>query len=420
MNRLGIRILLAMLIIAIVSLSVVPIAQVIAERVTFAQLPEAFRERVEAQTRPRPFFGPSRLRGRGADGVALPSAGGGGQLREGDVAVPGEPDFREETLRLFALLADFRTAQQRALVGGILVALILCVALAWWISRTIAWPLEAVSEGAARLARGSLDSRVPRPSRLQPIETRELAEGFNAMAASLEALEGERRAMIADIAHELRTPLAALSMRLEAIDDGIVSFDREEVALLRRHAALLARLIDDLRLLSLADAGRLRLDREVLDLTAWLSRSAAAYAHTVGKAGAELQVEVPDEPVFVHADAQRLQQVLQNLLDNAARVSPQGETVRVSLEVAGDVARIRVLDQGPGIPEGELGTIFERFMQGRRRDVAGVAGSGLGLAIVRTLVGLHGGTVVAHNRETGAELIVTLPLEDAAGRANAI
>jgi signal transduction histidine kinase len=403
-NRLGPRILLAMLAVALVSLSVVPIAQIVAERATLAQLPTAFRERVLEETRPQPFFGgPHRAPG----------------MIEDRVPGPGDPTLRQEVARLFVLLGDFRTAQRRAVIGGVAVALVVCLALAWWLSRTIARPLEAVSDGASQLARGALGTRVDLPGRrFQPVETRELADDFNAMAASLEGLEGERRAMIADIAHELRTPLAALSMRLDAIQDGLVAFDRAEVALLRRHADLLARLIDDLRLLSLADAGRLRLAMQRMDLGAWLPRAASSYDQAVTRGGAELEVVVPPHPVPVRADPQRLQQILQNLLDNAGKVTPEGGTVTVSIEAERDRAVLRVRDEGPGIPEDELDTIFERFVQGRRRDAAGNAGSGLGLAIVRTLVRLHGGAVAARNWERGAEMTVRLPLEVDASHAS--
>lgn len=396
-----------MLAVALVSLSVVPIAQVIAERATLAQLPTPFRERVLEQTRPQPFFN----RGRRVQGVLEDRLPAPGDPAEG-------PTLRQEVVRLFVLLGDFRTAQRRAVFVGVAIALVVCLAFAWWLSRTIARPLEAVSEGASQLARGALGTRVELPGRrFQPVETRDLADDFNAMAASLESVEGERRAMIADIAHELRTPLAALSMRLEAIQDGIVAFDETEVALLRRHADLMARLIDDLRLLSLADAGRLRLSMQQLDLGVWLPRAASSYEHAVTRAGATLDVIVPQRPVLVRADAQRLQQILQNLLDNAAKVTPAGGTVSVSLDVEGAHALLRVRDEGPGIPADELDTIFERFVQGRRRDAGGPVGSGLGLAIVRTLVRLHGGTVSAQNRDVGAEFTVRMPLDsdDASG-----
>lgn len=391
-----------MLAVALVSLSVVPIAQIVAERATLAQLPTAFRERVLEETRPRPFFGGAqRPRDLLEDRLAVPGA------------PPDSPALRQEVARLFVLLGDFRTAQRRAVFGGVAVALVVCLALAWWLSRTIARPLEAVSDGAFQLARGALGTRVELSGRrFQPVETRELADDFNAMAASLEGLEGERRAMIADIAHELRTPLAALSMRLDAIQDGIVAFDRAEVTLLRRHADLLARLIDDLRLLSLADAGRLRLDMQHLDLGSWLPRVATAHDHAVSRAGATLDITVPRQPVPVRADPQRLQQIIQNLIDNAAKVTPEGGTVMLSLEVEGGHALLRLRDEGPGIPQDELDTIFERFVQGRRRDAGGAAGSGLGLAIVRTLVRLHSGTVTARNHDLGAELTVRLPLDD--------
>lgn len=366
MNRLGPRILLAMLAVALVSLSVVPIAQVVAERATLARLPTPFRERVLEETRPEPFFGgPRRAQG----------------FLEGRLPAPGDtsdgPTLRQDVARLFVLLGDFRTAQRRAVLGGIAVALVLCVALAWWLSRTIARPLEAVSDGASQLARGALGTRVQLPGRrLQPVETRELADDFNAMAESLEKLEGERRAMIADVAHELRTPLAALSMRLDAIQDGLVSFDASEVVLLRRHADLLARLIDDLRLLSLADSGRLRLDMQPLDLGAWLPRAASTYDQPVTRAGATLDVTVPRRSVLVRADPQRLRQILQNLLDNAAKVTPRGGTVAVGLEMEGEHRCSGCATRDPASPRTSLTPSSSASCRGDGATPVGRLGAG--------------------------------------------
>lgn len=415
MNRLGTRLLLAMLVVAVVSLTVVPVAHLVAERVTFARLPPEFRERVIERTAPPPFFRPpppDRSRRSGAQDAApaplAPAEDAGPNAQGGDEG-PDVGGLREENLRLFTLFGDFRAAQRRAVLTGVALALLVCAALALWLSRSIARPLEAVSRAASRLARGDLQTRVAPLDAFHPRETRLLADGFNTMAGSLERLEGERKAMIADIAHELRTPLAAMSMRLEALEDGLVPFDASEIELLQGHTSLLARLIDDLRLLSLADAGRLTLNLEELDLGPWL-RATRAYGDAVRRQGAHLEVRLPDEPVRVRADAQRLRQVLHNLVDNAVAATPEGGGVEVALEAAGDEVLLRVRDEGPGIPEEELETIFERFVQGRRRDTRGASGSGLGLAIVRTLVTLHGGRVTARNQAGGAEFLVHLPL----------
>ena len=400
-----------MLVVAVVSLVVVPLAQLIAERMTFAQLPQEFRDSVILRTQPPPMFGRDPNDPGGGD-TSEHSPGPGPMASDADRDGAEVSGLREENQRLFTLFGDLRAMQRRAGFIGVTLALVLCTALALWISRTIARPLEAVSRASSEVARGELSTRVAPLGPWQPYETHALANGFNAMAISLERLEGERRAMIADIAHELRTPLAAMSMRLEALEDGLVPFESAEIELLQGHIRLLSRLIDDLRLLSLADAGRLTLDLEEIDLVPWLKQTVRANEDTVREPGVRLRLSIEATRATVTADGQRLRQVLQNLIDNAAKATPNGGTIEVALNVDATRAIVSVRDEGPGIPEEELDTIFQRFVQGRRRDT-GVQGSGLGLAIVRTLVTLHGGEVTAGNRVTvphGAEFLVTLPL----------
>jgi two-component system, OmpR family, sensor histidine kinase BaeS len=401
MNSLGTRLLAAMLLVAVASLAVVPLASLVAERDTIAALPTGFRERVIDRTAPGPLFrGP--MRDRAGPGMAT-----------GRDGLDSDPvRLRDENALLYGLLSDARTAQRRAFAVGVVVALGISVTLAYALSRGIAGPVEAVSEAAAKLGRGELDTRVALSSRLPPPrETIALMQGFNAMAASMEGYEAERRAMLADIAHELRTPLAAIKMRLEALADGLVPFDRSEALLIGRHADLLARLIGDLRLLSLADAGRLTLDLVDLDLAAWVEHAADA-GEVIRQQAGQLTVVVPDRPVPVRADPQRLEQVFLNLLDNAGRFSPPGERVDVTVDVQGEWAILRVRDRGPGVADEDLPSMFERFTRGRRRDLQG-HGTGLGLAIVRTLVALHGGRVSVRNGDPGAEFSVSLPLQPA-------
>jgi two-component system, OmpR family, sensor histidine kinase BaeS len=218
------------------------------------------------------------------------------------------------------------------------------------------------------------------------------------MSAAIERYEGERKAMLADVAHELRTPLAAMQLRLEALADGLVPFDHAEVVLLRTHVDLMGRLIDDLRTLSLADTGRLTLSLAEVELGGWLRQVTAGARVGLERRGVGLAVAAPAAPVRLRADPQRLTQVLHNLLDNASRYAPDGSDVDVTAEVDGGEVHVRVRDRGPGVPADELATIFERVVQGRRRDGRGPAGSGLGLAIVRTLV--EACTAVASRRAT--------------------
>lgn len=418
MNRLATRLLLAFLVVALTSLAAVPIAQSVAARRTFGELGPEFRRRVERSLDGPPRAGfrgppPSRFGPEGTQSTLPPN----GQLPDGQLGgqAPGEGFLREENTRLFSLLSDYREAQRQAALFGVGGAVLLSVLLALLLSRTIARPIEKVSKAASKLAEGALGTRVTLGPGLAPsLEVRRLAADFNAMASALGKLEGERKAMIADIAHELRNPLATLQLRLDALSDGLIRFNDDEAQLLQGQVGLLGRLIGDLRTLSLADAERLALHRLELDLND-LTENVVRHAQPRGESqGVRLAFVPADEPDVVSADPDRLTQVLGNLLDNAFRVTPAGGEVAVQLFVTQTEVTLRVRDAGPGIAEDELGTVFERFVQGKRRDTNSKSGSGLGLAIVQSLVKLHGGWVQAGNWRDedggGAQLEVTLPV----------
>lgn len=420
MNRLSVRLALAMLLVAAVSFAAIPVAETIASHATFASLPSPFREQVIARTTPHLFFMPPPPKdGTGPDHPAG-MATAAGTTTTGTAPDAGRSDqgLALQNERLFELLGSFRTAQQRAVTLGIAAALLLAIALALTLSRTLAVPFLALARATSKIAAGDLATRLPlRSRRFQAREVRQLTADFDAMAASLETYERERKAMVADIAHELRTPLATMQMRLEAIEDGLVPWSSAEAGLLQQHLHLLTRLVDDLRVLSLADAGRLSLRLEDVELRTWLSGVTEALRDVAKRHGCDLRADLPEEEVHVRADADRLYQVLRNLVDNAGEAMAGGGNVEIALRGEDGTALLSVRDHGPGIDPTQLEAIFERFTHGRRRDVRGSAGRGLGLAIVRTLVDLHGGSVSAANRKPGAELMVHLPVvgSDAAG-----
>ena len=378
MNRLATRMVLAMMAVAVVSLVAITVSQVTIVTSEFRKLPPEVRSRVRA-------FRPGRLPGNSPDNF--------------------RPADSEVVLRGFI---SFRDAQLRSLVVGLAAAGALSVVLAALLSRTIARPVERVSRAATRVAAGDLTARVA----LAPSQERsadqlsELARNFNSMAGSLESLEGERKAMIADIAHELRTPLTALRLRLEAVLEGLVPFDLAEAERLNRQLELLTRLVEDLRLLSLADAGQLKLLSQTTDLTRLVQEAAEAHRPRASRQGVRISVDAA-EALPLQADSDRLTQIITNLLDNALRVSPEGGQIGLRALQDGDHARLEVEDDGPGISEAELPRLFNRFQQGR--DTSGK--SGLGLAIVQTLVRLHDGEITAENRpERGARFTVRLPI----------
>ncbi len=291
--------------------------------------------------------------------------------------------------------------------GGILLSVLLAALIAWRLAR----PLSAVSKAARQVAEGNLSARAQLPPERwrksgsrQSGEAAILVHDFNVMAASLERLEAERQATTAAIAHELRTPLAVLQARLAALRDGVFALDLHEIHLLAQQTDLLARLVEDLRHLSLSDAGKLKLDLHPCDLSVLVRDAVAGFEPRATAQGVELVVCA--EQATLIGDATRLRQVVTNLLDNALRFTPQTGRITVSVKAQAVGVTLLVRDTGPGLPEGAQARIFERFYHAG----TGASGSGLGLAIVKSFVELHGGRVEAMNApEGGAVFRVSLP-----------
>lgn len=419
MRRLSVQLALAMLGTMVLTLGVLALTQRWAEWRRFYDLPEEVRLRVP---HPKPFLpgGVSSLfftqptqgppgpgggpYGPGGDGPGF------GQVAEGGGSEPGT--YNDQ---LAVSYRAFNRFQNEAFLVGVALAAAMSLALALWLSRLVARPVERVSRAAALLAGGDLTARVSAlPAKgMTNLETARLTENFNQMAESLEGYERERKAMIADIAHELRTPLTALSLRLEALQDGLVPLNEIEVASLNRNAALLSRLVEDLRVLSLADAGRLELRRRSTDLARLLTGVFDDYQSRFNAAGVLGALTLPGSGVTVNVDPDRMAQVLGNLLDNALRVTPDGGRITVSAVESAGTVQIAVRDTGPGLSGEAAARAFDRYFQDKDKDYEQprAGASGLGLAIVKTLVQLHGGAVFARNVEepTGAEFVVDLP-----------
>lgn len=301
--------------------------------------------------------------------------------------------------------------QQNLLIAS-LVATALGVLVALVFARRIARPIEAISDTASRLAQGNLTARIATPRGED--EVARLARNFNRMAEALEKLEAERRAMIADIAHELRTPLTVMQGRLEAIQDGVMPLEMSEIDRLHNQTGLLARLVEDLRTLSLVDAGRLTLELRNCDLGQLARNVSAAFQASLDAKKIHLELHLPAQPLQIRADADRMAQIVSNLLANALAHTPAGGSIALEVFAANN-ATLRMSDNGSGIPEEALSKVFDRFYRAEASRSRATGGSGLGLSIVKALVELHGGTVVARNRpEGGAVFEVKLPLSPAA------
>jgi two-component system sensor histidine kinase BaeS len=214
---------------------------------------------------------------------------------------------------------------------------------------------------------------------------------------------------MADVSHELRTPLAVLSAELEAIEDGVRPLDRSSVASLRSEVDALSKLVGDLNQLALADVGALAYRKETLDVAPLVQQAVESYRERVAERGLVLETELGGGG-RVFADADRLQQMLRNLLENAARYTDPGGKVRVSLRNGGGRVAIDVEDTAPGVPAEALPHLFERFYRVEPSRSRANGGAGLGLSICRSIAAAHGGEISAAPSPLGGlRVSVTLP-----------
>jgi signal transduction histidine kinase len=284
----------------------------------------------------------------------------------------------------------FLDAVNRALLWASALVAVAALVAAAVLSRQLVGPLRRLTAASEAMAAGDLTQRVKVRTR---DEIGELAQAFNDMAHDLEAAEGQRQQMTADIAHELRNPLSVIRGNLEAMLDGVYPVDVEHLGPIYEETILLQRLVRDLRLLSLADAGQLQLVRAEVDLSALLDAVADSVQAVAEDQGIRLGSAVPDEPLVVLGDADRLRQVIGNLVSNALRYTPAGGSVMLRAWEQGTQARITVSDTGPGIAPKDLTHLFDRFYRADAARDRATGGSGLGLAIARALVEAHGGRI---------------------------
>ncbi len=267
-------------------------------------------------------------------------------------------------------------------------------------SRRFTSPLSEVMQAADRLAGGDLGARVEVKG---SSELRHLADSFNRMAGALETADRQRRELLADVAHELRTPLTIIQGNLEGLRDGVYQPQPEHLDLVLDEAQKLGRLVDDLQLLTLAEAGQLPLDLQQVDIDQLLADVSDAFATQAGEVGVDLEVQAEGGLPPLIGDPQRLGQVLGNLLSNALRHTPTGGRVTLGAEAFASegvpaAVRLWVADTGEGVAADDLPRIFDRFWRSDpARSHESGAGMGLGLAIARSLVEAHGGEIWAES-----------------------
>jgi len=293
-------------------------------------------------------------------------------------------------------------------IWGGLVAVAIAVVMTFFLSRKILAPVKTLTSAARRLGRGDLSQRLQLKDKG---EMGELTKAFNSMAGDLERTEQLRQNMVADAAHELRTPLSNIRGYLEAIRDGIKKPDADTIRSLDEEANLLSRLVDDLQALSLAEAGELKLNCQAEDITKLIKQAVAARHNQVIAKGISISTEVSKKLPSVNVDSRRIGQVLHNLLENAiAHIAKSGSIV-VTAQEQDNWVKVSVTDTGEGIPAEDLPSIFERFYRVDKSRARATGGSGLGLTIAKRLVEAHGGKIEAQSElGKGSCFSFTLPV----------
>lgn len=332
-----------------------------------------------------------------------------GQTRFGAVAVmpqapvpsPGGVPAEEESV------SSLSSSINRYLLWGGLLGVVAAAVVTFLLSRRILSPVESLAQAARGLSKGDFSQRVKVNSK---DEFGELAIAFNAMAEDLERTEQLRRNLVADVAHELRTPLSNIQGHLEAIRDGLLPAEPATFDSIYEEVLLLARLVEDLQELTLAEAGQLTLLLQPADVAEIARRAVTAAQPPAEARGLTIETNLPAEPVTAEVDPERIGQVLRNLLSNAITHTSAGGRITVDLRDEGDELHVTVADTGAGIPPEDLPYVFERFYRVDRSRVRATGGAGLGLTIAKRLVEARGGTIRAESElGKGSRFTFTLP-----------
>ena len=256
-------------------------------------------------------------------------------------------------------------------------------------------------EAADRVAAGDYETRVEERG---PREVQRLGRSFNAMTERLGSNEARRRQLLADVAHELRTPLSVIQANLEALVDGVYPTDEAHLRSVLEETKVMSRLLNDLQTLSTAEAGALTLHREPTEPLELVDAAVRSFATQASESGIRLETRVTDQIAEVEVDRLRIGEVLSNLLSNALRHTPPGGEVTVAAAATGDGVGFSVTDSGSGIATDRLPHVFDRFSKAPDSP-----GAGLGLAIAKSLVEAHGGRIRAESDAIGTTISFVLP-----------
>jgi two-component system sensor histidine kinase BaeS len=306
------------------------------------------------------------------------------------------------------LEASFIRQMNIILIYSGLAAIALALAVGAFLSRTLTRPIRELTAATHAVAQGQLGLQVAIRSR---DELGELTRSFNKMSADLANSRNARRQMTADIAHELRTPLSLILGHAEAVHDGVLPPTSENFEVIREAAGRLDHLVEDLRTLSLADAGELSLHPEAVKPQKLLQEVAALYRYQVQKKNISLELDSTPSLANLKVDPGRMTQVLTNILDNAIRHTPEGGRITLAARQVQGGVQISVQDSGTGVSSEDVERIFERFYRMDDARSREQGGSGLGLAIAKSIVQAHGGKIWAESVPgQGLTIFVFLPV----------
>jgi signal transduction histidine kinase len=330
----------------------------------------------------------------------------------------GEPIMQDETV--VGILVPIRVPFQgnsrelefiqrtnRLLLYGALIGAVMALLLGTFLSRTLTRPIRELTRATHAVSEGDLTQQVPIRS---DDELGELAQAFNKMSAELSRSVSARKQMTADIAHELRTPLSLILGHAEGVHDGVLQPTRENFEIIRDEAIRLEHLVNDLRVLSLADAGELAINLQTIEPKRLIQEVASLYQYQIQRKNVTLDLDIASPLPTIEVDPGRTTQVLTNILDNALRHTPEGGQIIISAKEVDDQIEIAVQDSGPGLETEDLHRIFERFYRTDSARQRKDGGSGLGLAIAKSIVQAHGGQIRAENAVgRGLRITITLP-----------
>lgn len=308
-------------------------------------------------------------------------------------------------MMLGAAEQTFLATVDRSVIYAAGAGVLLAVVVAFLFARYLTGPIRRLEAAALSLADGDLSSRADVGG---PHEVAALGEAFNEMADGLQESEELRRRLVADVAHELRNPIAAARAQAEGMAEGVLALNAERLGSLVEDMEHLTRLVDDLQELALAEAGKLTYVMHEVDIRE-LARRETDRASSSAHANVDVGLVLESETGFVIGDEMRLSQVLRNLLSNALRHTLAG-SVTVSVRDVDNGIEVSVADTGTGIPDEDIAHVFERFYRADTARAAGTGGAGLGLAITKQIVTDHGGSVFARaNAGDGATVGFVLP-----------